>query len=150
MNSVKMTGHLASEPRLAPTDAGRPVCDMRVTVDNGRYRSFEIDVSVFDAPAETCADELSKDDEVRISGELRFRRWRDRAGWWHEGFSIAGSVEPLAGVPGPDAGPPDGPEPVGAAVADPALVRDPAEAGAGPASVQQLGIAARRYGDPHD
>lgn len=123
---------------------------MRVTVHNGRYRSFDIDVSVFDAPAEGCADELSKDDEVRVTGELRFRRWRDRAGRWHEGFSIAGSVEPLAGVAGLDAGPPDSPEPAGAAVPEPALGRDSAEAGGGLASVQQLGIAARRYGDPYD
>ena len=63
MNSVEMTGRLTADPKSSPTDAGRPVCDMRVTVDNGRYRSFEIDVSVFDAPAEVCADELSKDDE---------------------------------------------------------------------------------------
>jgi single-strand DNA-binding protein len=95
MNSVNMTGRLTREPKLAPTDAGRPVCDMRVAIDNGPYRSFDIDVSVFDAPAQICADRLSRNDEVRVEGELRFRRWRDRAGRWHEGYSILGHVTAL-------------------------------------------------------
>jgi single-stranded DNA-binding protein len=154
MNSVKLTGRLTDEPKLAPTDAGRAVCDMRVTADNGRYRSFDIDVSVFDAPARVCVERLSKGDEVRVSGELRFRRWRDRVGRWHEGFSIAGLVEPLAGSPRQDAEPPV--RPVGAAVAGPSPARLPADGvdqpGPRPLSGVQLGVVESRhgrYGDPY-
>jgi single-stranded DNA-binding protein len=94
MNSVKLTGRLTCKPKLAPTDAGRPVCDIRITVFNGRYRPFDIDVSVFDEEAHACA-ELSIGDDVQVDGELRFRKWRDRGGRWHEGFSILGNVTPL-------------------------------------------------------
>jgi single-stranded DNA-binding protein len=98
-NRVVITGHLAAEPRLAPTDAGRPVCDMRLTAHNGRYPRFDIPVSVFDEPARACGARLAKGDEVRVEGELRFRRWRDRGGRWHEGFSVAGQVELLQDSP---------------------------------------------------
>jgi single-stranded DNA-binding protein len=102
MNSVKLTGRLTCKPKLAPTDAGRPVCDMRIAVDNGPYRSFDIDVSVFDAPARTCAERLESGDKVRVEGELRFREWRDRANRRHEGYSILGRVEPLGRSSGQD------------------------------------------------
>jgi single-stranded DNA-binding protein len=98
-NRVVITGHLAADPKLAPTNAGRPVCDMRLTAHNGRHPSFDIPVSVFDQPARACADDLAKGDEVRAEGELRFRRWRDRGGRWHEGFSVSGHVELLQDSP---------------------------------------------------
>jgi single-stranded DNA-binding protein len=94
-NRVVITGHLAADPKLAPTDAGRPVCDMRLTAHNGRHPRFDIPVSVFDEPARACGAHLAKGDEVRVEGELRFRRWRDRGGRWHQDFSIAGQVELL-------------------------------------------------------
>jgi single-strand DNA-binding protein len=94
-NRVVITGHLAAEPKLAPTDAGRPVCDMRLTAHNGRHPRFDIPVSVFDEPARACGAHLAKGDEVRVEGELRYRRWRDRGGRWHQDFSIAGQVELL-------------------------------------------------------
>jgi single-stranded DNA-binding protein len=114
-------------------------------------------VSVFDAPAHTCVEQLSKNDEVRVDGELRFRIWRDRAGRWHRDFSITGAVEPLEGLPGRCAESPERPEPgpVGAA-----LARDSAEAcdrsrpspGSRPVSEQQVALAESRvgrYGDPY-
>jgi single-stranded DNA-binding protein len=94
-NRVVITGHLAADPKLAPTDAGRPVCDLRLTAHNGRHPRFDIPVSVFDEPARACGAHLAKGDEVRVEGELRFRRWRDRGGRWHQDFSIAGQVELL-------------------------------------------------------
>jgi len=57
MNSVTLTGRLVTKPKLAPTDKGRPVCDVRLLVDNGLYPAFKIDVSVFDGAAHTCAEE---------------------------------------------------------------------------------------------
>lgn len=146
MNNVQMTGRLTADPRLAPTDAGRPVCDMRLAVDNGRYRSFDIDASVFDAAAEACAERLSKGDEVRVRGELRFRVWQDRGRRWHREFSITGTVEPLEGLPGKDAEPADrpDPEPVGAA-----LARGSTEAGAQTPPASLIGGPSGRYGDPY-
>lgn len=103
MNSVKMTGRLVTTPKLAPTDKGRPVCDTRLLVDNGPYPSFEIAVSVFDEPAHACAGNLSRGDRVQVDGELRFRKWKDRAGRWHRGYSIVGGVGLLGGPSGRDA-----------------------------------------------
>jgi single-stranded DNA-binding protein len=118
MNSVRMTGCLAGEPKLAPTDRGRSVCDLRLTVDNGPYPAFDIDVSVFDAPARICAERLSKGDRVRVEGELRFRRWRDRAGRSREGFSILGCVEPVEPRSGHGAATAGGPDPAPGEVAE--------------------------------
>jgi single-stranded DNA-binding protein len=103
MNSVTLAGRLVTKPKLAPTDKGRPVCDVRLLVDNGPYPAFKIDVSVFDAAAHICAEQRSRGDKVRVEGELRYRIWRDRANRQHEGFSIIGRVEPLDRASGQDA-----------------------------------------------
>jgi hypothetical protein len=95
-NKIEITGLLADEPKLRPTKAGRAVCDLRIHVHNGRYPSFAIRVGVFDAAAGYCVEHLSKGEEVRIVGGLRFSRWRDRSRGWHEEFSIVGTVRPLA------------------------------------------------------
>jgi Single-strand binding protein family len=95
-NKIEITGLLADEPKLRPTKAGRAVCDLRVLVHNGRYPSFPVRVGVFDAAAGYCVEHLSKGEDVRIFGELRFGRWRDRSRRWHEEFSIVGTVRPLA------------------------------------------------------
>ena len=144
MNSVQMTGRLTADPRSAPTDAGRPVCDMQLAVDNGRYPSFDIGVSVFDAAAKVCAERLSKDDEVRVRGELRFRVWQDRGCRWHREFSITGTVEPLEGLSADLAGRPD-PQPVGAA-----LAQGSAEAGDQSRPASLIGARSGRYGDPYE
>jgi single-stranded DNA-binding protein len=144
MNSVEMTGRLTADPKPSPTDAGRPVCDLRLTVDNGRYPSFDIDVSVFDAAAKVCAGRLSKDDEVRVRGELRFRVWQDRGRRWHREFSITGTVEPLEGLSADLADRPD-PQPVGAA-----LAQGSAEAGDQSRPASLIGARSGRYGDPYE
>ena len=108
MNSVKMSGRLAGEPRLKHIAKKRAVCEMRLAVDNGgRYPATFIDLSVFDAPAYVCAEHLSKGCLVEVKGELRFREWRDGAGRRHERYSIVGLVEP----PGRPSRPVDQPDP---------------------------------------
>ncbi len=144
MNSVQMTGRLTAEPKPSPTDAGRPVCDMQIAVDNGRYPSFDIDVSVFDAAAKVCVGRLSKGDEVRVRGELRFRVWQDRGRRWHRKFSITGTVEPLGGMPAEPPDRPD-PQPVGAA-----LAQGSAEAGDQPPTASLIVGRSGRYGDPYE
>ncbi len=144
MNSVKLTGRLTADPKSSPTDAGRPVCDMRLAVDNGRYPSFDIDVSAFDAAAEVCAERLSKGDEVRVRGELRFRVWQDRGRRWHREFSITGTVEPLEGLSAELAERPD-PQPVGAA-----LAQGSTGASEEVQSSSLIGGRSGRYGDPYE
>lgn len=116
MNSVKMTGRLTREPQLKHIKKQRAVCEMRLAVDNGRYPTTFIDLSVFDAPAYGCAEHLSKGCPVKVEGELRFRE-RTAAGVRRfEPHSIVGLVEPLGRPPVRDAGAaarPDS-EPVGA------------------------------------
>lgn len=104
MNSVKMTGRLTHEPKLKHIKKKRAVCEMRLAVDNGRHPTTYIDLSVFDGPAYVCAEHLSKGSRVKVEGELRFREWRDPAGWRHQRYSIVGRVEPLGRPSERDAG----------------------------------------------
>lgn len=96
MNTVKMIGRLTDEPKLKHIGTKkRAVCEMRVAVDNGRYPTTFINVSVFDAPAYECSEHLSKGDRAKIDGELRYRE-RTAAGVRRfEPHSIVGRVERL-------------------------------------------------------
>lgn len=110
MNSVKMTGRLTREPQLKHIKKKRAVCEMRLAVDNGRYPTTFIDLSVFDAPAYGCAEHLSKGCPVKVEGELRFRE-RTAAGVRRfEPHSIVGLVEPLGRPPGQDSEPSNSPD----------------------------------------
>jgi single stranded DNA-binding protein len=123
MNSVKMTGRLTHEPKLKHIKKKRAVCEMRLAVDNGRHPTTFIDLSVFDAPAYVAAEHLSKGCRVKVEGELRFREWRDTAGWNHQRYSIVSRVELLDRPPGRDAGTANQPdlEPVDATEPAPTL-----------------------------
>jgi single-stranded DNA-binding protein len=96
MNSVKMIGRLTSEPNLKHIgEKKRAVCEMRIAVNNGRYPTTFINLSVFDAPAYGCAEHLSKGDRVKVDGELRFNE-RTKAGVRRfEPHSIVGLVKQL-------------------------------------------------------
>jgi single stranded DNA-binding protein len=99
MNNVKMSGRLTHEPKLKHINKKRAVCEMRLAVDNGRHPTTYIDLSVFDAPAYGAAEHLSKGCRVKVEGELRFREWKDTAGWRHQRYSIVGRVEQLGRQP---------------------------------------------------
>jgi single-stranded DNA-binding protein len=94
-NSVRMTGRLTSEPKLKHIRKKRAVCEIRLAVDNGRYPTTLINVSVFDAAAYACAEFLSKGIEVRVEGELAFRERTPAGGRRHEPHSIVGRVRAL-------------------------------------------------------
>jgi single-stranded DNA-binding protein len=96
MNSVKMTGRLTGEPKLKHIGTKkRAVCEMRLAVDNGRYPTTFINLSVFDAPAYVAAEHLSKGCRVKVEGELRFRERTAAGVRRHEPHSIVGRVEHL-------------------------------------------------------
>lgn len=109
MNIVKMTGRLTAEPKLKHIGKKRAVCEMRLAVDNGRYPTTFIGVSVFDAPAYNCAEFLTKGSLVQVEGELRFRERTSAGVRCHEPHSVVGEVRPLV-RPGRDAGTAERPE----------------------------------------
>jgi single-strand DNA-binding protein len=93
MNTVTMTGRLTRDPQLKHTADERPICEMRVAVDNGRHPTTYIDVTAFDGQAYTCAEYLSKGRKVGVDGRLTLDEWRDAGGKNHQRYSVIGRVE---------------------------------------------------------
>jgi single-strand DNA-binding protein len=108
MNTVTITGRLTRDPQLKHAGDERPICEMRIAVDNGRHPTTYIDVTTFDAQAYTCAEYLSKGRMVGVDGKLAFSEWRDAGDRNHQRYSVIGRVEFL-----------DRPSERGAAVAEP-------------------------------
>jgi single-strand DNA-binding protein len=112
MNTVTMTGRLTRDPELRHSGEERPICDMRIAVDNGRHPTTYIDVTAFDGQAYTCAEYLSKGRMVGVDGKLALGEWRDAGGRNHQRYSVIGRIEFLdrrpewdaeaAEVPGPE------------------------------------------------
>jgi single-strand DNA-binding protein len=117
MNTVTMTGRLTRDPELKHSGEERPICEMRIAVDNGRHPTTYIDVTAFDGQAYTCAEYLTKGRMVGVDGKLALSEWRDSGGRNHQRYSVIGRVEFLDRPAGREAGaaePPD-PEPVDSA-----------------------------------
>lgn len=93
MNSVTITGRLTDEPELRHVAEGRPLCKMRVAVDNGRHPTTFIDVDVFDGPAYSCAEYLSKGRLVGVEGCLALHEWRDEQDRARKRYSVIGRVQ---------------------------------------------------------
>lgn len=110
MNHVELSGRLTSEPKLKHIQKQRAVCEMRLAVDNGRYPTTFINLSVFDAPAYGCAEHLSKGCRVKVEGELRFREKTAAGVRRYEPHSIVGLVEQLDRPRGQDAKPTNQPD----------------------------------------
>lgn len=104
MNSVELSGRLTREPKLEHVGKKkRAVCEMRLAVDNGRYPTTFINVSVFDVPAYIAAEHLSRGCLVEVKGELRFRERTKTGARRFEPHSIVGLVEQLGRPPERDA-----------------------------------------------
>jgi single-strand DNA-binding protein len=121
MNTVTMTGRLTCDPKLKHAGEERPICEMRIAVDNGRHPSTYIDVTTFDGQAYTCAEYLSKGRMVGVNGKLALDEWRDAGGRNHQRYSVIGRVEFLDRRPGWDAVEPGRPDPDPADSAQPEL-----------------------------
>jgi single-strand DNA-binding protein len=114
MNAVTITGRLTKDPELGHVGE-RPVCDMRIAVDNGRHPTTYIDVATFDATAYACAEYLAKGRLIGVDGTLVLDEWRDAAKRPHQRYKVIGRVEFLDRPPtvereeAPIGSPADGP-----------------------------------------
>jgi single-strand DNA-binding protein len=101
MNTVTLTGNLTRDPELRMAgEQQRPVCELRIAVDNGRDRDpTYVDVSTFDAQAQACARYLAKGRQVAISGRLVYREWKAEDGSARSKHSVIGRVEFLGKRP---------------------------------------------------
>jgi single-strand DNA-binding protein len=91
MNNVSLIGRLTKDPKLVET-AEKPVCEMRIAVDNGRYQTTFIDVRSFGEHAYACAEYLHKGRLVAVSGTLAFSEWRSSDGQKRTSYSVIGRV----------------------------------------------------------
>jgi single-strand DNA-binding protein len=121
MNTVTMTGRLTRDPQLKHAGDERPICEMRIAVDNGRHPTTYVDVTTFDAQAYTCAEYLSKGRMVGVNGKLAFDEWGDAGGRNHQRYSVIGRVEFLDRRPEWDAESAERPDPEPADSARPEL-----------------------------
>jgi len=79
MNSVILTGNLASDVELREFGEDKKLATFRLAVDRGG-KSDEADffrIAVWDHQAQLCAEYLSKGRKVGIEGRLRYRTWED-------------------------------------------------------------------------
>jgi single-strand DNA-binding protein len=111
MNTVTMTGRLTRDPELKHSGEERPICDMRIAVDNGPYPTTYIDVTAFDGQAYTCAEYLVKGRKVGVDGKLALSEWRDSGGRNHQRYRVIGRVEFLDRPSGRDSEAPGQPDP---------------------------------------
>jgi single-strand DNA-binding protein len=112
MNSITLSGHLTKDPELVHRN-DRPVCEMRLAVDNGKHPTTYIDVVTFDEQAFICAEYMRKGSKIGVDGRLVYREWRNDKDQKRERYSVIGRVEFLDRPPHkPDSqAPAGGPEP---------------------------------------
>lgn len=92
MNALTMTGNLTRDPELIYAGE-RPICKLRIAVDNGHHPTTYIDVSTFDEHAFACAEFLHKGRKVGVSGRLALDEWRNAEDKRRERYSVIGRVE---------------------------------------------------------
>jgi single-strand DNA-binding protein len=92
MNSVTLSGHLTQDPELVHRN-DRPVCEMRLAVDNGKHATTYIDVVTFDEQAFICAEYMRKGSKIGVEGHLVYREWRNAKDQRRERYSVIGRVE---------------------------------------------------------
>lgn len=75
INSVTLVGRLTAEPMLRELPDGKPVCELRLAVNDEREKPMFIDVCTFGPGAEACAEYLAKGRQVGVIGRLSYREW---------------------------------------------------------------------------
>ena len=76
---VARYGVLSMDPELRFPRAGLAVCTMTVQGESGKY----IRLVSFGGTAEEMAEEVSKGDEISVTGYFKDRTWEDRQGDSH-------------------------------------------------------------------
>lgn len=87
MNSVVLSGRLASDPELKYTPNGTAMAKFRVAVrdpfrkdDNGKAGADFFDVVAWRGPAEFTAKYLEKGSAIMLKGRLRQETWKTDSG----------------------------------------------------------------------
>ena len=88
LNKVILVGRLGQDPKLAYTQSGQPVCNMRMATNeistdkdgNRQERAEWHSVVVWGKQAEFCGNYLSKGRLVLVEGRLQTRQWQDQQG----------------------------------------------------------------------
>lgn len=88
LNKVMIIGRLGRDPELRYSQAGAPVCSLRIATDesyvdkegNKVDRAEWHSVSVFQKSAENCNTYLAKGSLVYVEGSLHTRKWQDQQG----------------------------------------------------------------------
>ena len=106
MNSVQLIGRLTRDPELRQTPSGKSVGGLRLAVDR-RDRDADaiyVDVTVWNALAETCTQHLAKGRQVAVTGRLDYQEWKPDDGSTRSKHEVVASdVEFLARPKGDDA-----------------------------------------------
>ena len=88
-NKVILMGNLTADPELRTAPSGAKVCDLRLAVNEtwmdkttGQPKEVVcyVDVSVWNRPAENCAQYLAKGRPVLVEGRLQMDQWTTKEG----------------------------------------------------------------------
>lgn len=80
MNSVNITGYLATDPEASTTKNGTTTTRFRLGTDNRRDRdgdSFFFTITAYGKTAEAVNQYLEKGRLVAVTGSLNHRSWKD-------------------------------------------------------------------------
>ena len=88
LNRVMFIGRLGADPELRYTQAGQPICSLRVATDesytdkdgNRVERTEWHSVVAFGKTADHCNQFLRKGSLVYVEGKLSTRKWQDQKG----------------------------------------------------------------------
>ena len=88
LNRVMIIGRLGADPELRYTQAGQPICSLRVATDesytdkdgNRVERTEWHSVVAFSKTADHCNQFLHKGSLVYVEGKLATRKWQDQKG----------------------------------------------------------------------
>jgi single-strand DNA-binding protein len=79
LNTVILTGNLASDVELRELGEDKKLATFRLAVDRAT-KSDEADffrIAAWDQQAQLCADYLSKGRKIGVEGRLRYHAWED-------------------------------------------------------------------------
>jgi single-strand DNA-binding protein len=75
VNTVTLVGNLTAEPKLRELPGGKPVCELRLAVNDQEEHPLFIDICTFGPGAKACAEHLCKGRSVAVIGRLSYREW---------------------------------------------------------------------------
>ena len=80
MNSVILTGNLATDVELREFGEDKRLATFRLAVDRPTTKDEQADffrIAAWDQQAQFCADYLSKGRKIGVEGRLRYHAWED-------------------------------------------------------------------------